>query len=230
MSTENSNLIYVSARASFPWLASPQEQVNDKGEKTYSYSTDLIFPANDPGVAKFMQAYAAIAADKWKENAQAAMQQINSDKRTRCFGAGDEKKSQKTFQVHPGYAGNVYITARNTSQPQIIDVDGRQIDPSNTLALRAAAAKIYGGCYVNAVIKPWPQANTKGIGIRCELVAIQFAKDGEAFGQGATADVSNMFGASVSAAPMGANPFAPVAAVPAMPAAPFGVPGVPSFM
>jgi hypothetical protein len=80
------------------------------------------------------------------------------------------------------------------------------------------------------VIKPWPQANTKGIGIRCELVAIQFAKDGEAFGQGATADVSNMFGASVSAAPMGANPFAPVAAAPAMPAAPFGVPGVPSFM
>ena len=72
MSTENSNLIYVSARASFPWLASPQEQVNKKtGEKTYSYSTDLIFPANDPSVAKFMQAYAAIAADKWKENAQA---------------------------------------------------------------------------------------------------------------------------------------------------------------
>ena len=128
MSTENSNLIYVSARASFPWLASPQEQVNDKGEKTYSYSTDLIFPANDPGVAKFMQAYATIAADKWKENAQAAMQQINSDKRTRCYGAGDEKKSQKTFQVHPGYAGNVYITARNTNQPQIIDADGRQID------------------------------------------------------------------------------------------------------
>ena len=229
MSTENSNLIYVSARASFPWLASPQEQVNDKGEKTYSYSTDLIFPPSDPGVAKFMQAYAAIAADKWKENAQAAMQQINSDKRTRCFGAGDEKKSQKTFQVHPGYAGNVYITARNTNQPQIIDVDGRQIDPSNTLALRAAAAKIYGGCYVNAVIKPWAQANTKGIGIRCELVAIQFAKDGEAFGAGAPADVSNMFGATAAAPAMPG--FAAVQApAPAMPAAPFGVPGMPSFM
>jgi len=39
-----------------------------------------------------------------------------------------------------------------------------------------------------------------------------------------------MFGASVAAAPTGANPFAPVAAAPLMPAAPFGVPGVPSFM
>lgn len=228
MSTDN--LIYVSARAAFPWLASPQEQTNDRGEKTHTYSCDLIFPPNDPGVAKFMQVYAAIAADKWKENAQAAMQQINSDKRTRCFGSGDEKKSQKTFQVHPGYAGNVYITARNTNQPQIIDVDGRRIDPNNTLALRAAAAKIYGGCYVNAVIKPWPQANSKGIGIRCELVAIQFAKDGEAFGAGTPADVSNMFGAS--AAPTATVPgFAAVQApAPAMPAAPFGVPGMPSFM
>jgi hypothetical protein len=228
--SDTSNLIFVSARASFPWIVSPQEQVNDKGEKTYSYSVDLIFPPNDPGVAKFMQAYAAIAQDKWKENAQAAMQQIHSDKRTRCYGMGDEKKSQKTFQIHPGYAGNSYITARNTNQPQIIDVDGKQIDPSNTLALRAVASKIYGGAYVNAVIKPWAQANTKGIGIRCELVAIQFAKDGEAFGAGAPADVSNMFGASVSAAPQGANPFAPQAPAAGMPAVPFGVPGIPSFM
>jgi hypothetical protein len=233
MSLDTSNLIFVSnARASFPWLVSPQEQTNDKGEKSYSYSCDLILSPNDPSLAKFMQIYAALAAEKWKENANAAMQQIHSDKRTRCYGQGDEKKSQKTFQVHPGYAGNSYITARHTNQPQIIDTDGKAIDPSNTLALRAVASKIYGGAYVNAVIKPWIQANTKGIGIRCELVAIQFSKDGEAFGAGAPADVSNMFSTTSQTpnfmAPTGAttNPFAP-----AQPAAPaFAMPGLPSFM
>ena len=228
MSLEQSNLIFVSnARASFPWIVSPQEQTNEKGEKTYSYSCDLILPPNDAAYTKFMQIYASLAADKWKENANAAMQQIHSDKRTRCYGIGDEKKSQKTFQVHPGYAGNVYITTRHSHQPQIIDVDGKAIDPTNTLALRAVASKIYGGAYVNAVIKPWIQQNTKGIGIRCELVAIQFAKDGEALGASAPADVSNMFGATAVDNPFGAVA-APAPAVNQMNA--FAMPGLPSFL
>lgn len=222
-----SEIIFVSnARASFPWIVSPQEQTNDKGEKTYSYSCDLILQPNDTALAKFMQRYATMAQDKWKENAQAAMAQIHSDKRTRCYGQGDEKKSQKTFQIHPGYAGNAYITARHTRQPQIIGLDGNPIDPNNAMELRSVASKIYGGCYVNAAIKPWIQQNTKGIGIRCELVAIQFAKDGDAFGEGITTDASNLFGAV--AAPATVPGFA-AAPQPAMPAAPFAVPGMPSF-
>ena len=233
-----SNLIYVTGRVSFPWIVDPQVKTNDKGEVQTSYNADLIFAPNDPGFQKFMQTYAAMAQEKWKENAQAAMQRIQADRKTRCYGAGEEKASQKTFQVHPGYAGNVYITTRSPRQPQIIRPDGIPVDPSNTMELRAVASKIYGGCYANAVIKPWLQQNNSGIGIRCDLIAIQFAGDGEAFGAGA-ADVTGMFG-SVAGAPA-ATGFAPVAA-PAMPAAPFpaaqaapaapqfGAPGVPSFM
>ncbi len=213
-----SNPIYISgARASFPWIASPQEQINDKGEKTYSYSCDLIIAPDDTGYRDFMAAYSALAADKWKENAQNAMNQIHTDKRTRCYGNGSEKVSQKTFTVHPGYAGNVYLTSRNSRQPQIFGADGKVIDPNNTMQLRAEAAKIYGGCYVNAVVKPWIQQNTKGIGIRCELMGIQFVKDGDPFGAGAAADLTSMFGAVAGA---------PVAAAPGvqMPAAPFQMP------
>jgi hypothetical protein len=226
-SAANQNLIYLTARCSFPNIIDPQTRVNDKGEPVSSYNCDLILPPSDPGFAKFMQTYAAMATEKWKENAQAAMQRIQMDRKTRCYGQGAEKVSAKTFQVHPGYQDMVFISARNPRQPQIIDVDGKPVDPTNTMLIRAVAAKVYGGCYVNVVIKPWLQQNAQGIGVRCDLVAIQFARDGEPFGA-APADVTGMFGQVAGAAPA---PVAPPAAMPAAPfpgagigAAPLGVP------
>ena len=73
-------------------------------------------------------------------------------------------------------------------------------------------------------MKPWVQQNKHGNGIRCDLVALQFAKDGEAFGEGA-ADASGMFGAVAGSAP--AFMQQPAAQ---MPAAPFGAPTLPSFL
>jgi len=237
------NLVYFpNARISFPWIVDPQTKTNDKGEVQTSYNCDIIVPPNDPNFAKFMQVYSQMAQEKWKENAQAAMQRIQMDRKTRCYGAGEEKVSAKTFQIHPGYAGNVYLSARSPRQPQIIDAQGRPLNPADTMQLRAEASKIYGGCYAAVVVKPWLQQNTSGIGVRCDLIAIQFKADGEAFGAGA-ADVTGLFGA-VQGAP--ATPFgaAPAAAAPQMPAAPFataapatpfatatfGAPGTPSFM
>lgn len=207
MTTQNQSFIFVSARASFPWIADPQVKTDDNGKVNKSYNIDLIFPVGDEGFNKFMVEYQRLAAEKWKENAGNAMQRIQMDRKTRCYGQGDEKVNTKTFAVHPGYAGNVFISARSPRQPQIIGADGRPVDPNNTLAIRTEASKIYGGCYVNAVIKPWLQQNNAGIGVRCDLIAIQFRADGEAFGAGAT-DVSGMFAQNTT-----------------MPAAPF-----PSFM
>jgi len=85
---------------------------------------------------------------------------------------------------------------------------------------------------VNAAIKPWPQDNKHGRGIRCDLIAVQFANDDTPFGEGAV-DASGMFGA-VAGAPAGMFASAPQGA-PAMPAAPFAaapanpVAGLPSF-
>jgi hypothetical protein len=109
----------------------------------------------------------------------------------------------------------------------MIQADGQPIDPTNTMAYQQLARKMYGGCRVNAAIKPWPQDNKHGRGIRCDLIAVQFAADDTPFGEGAV-DASGMFGA-VAGAPAGM--FAPAAApAPAMPAAPFGAPaGLPSF-
>ena len=215
-----SEIIFLSnVRLSFPHLAEPQKQVNEAtGATRISYNAEFIMPQDHAGFQQFMQRYGAIALDKWKEHAQAVMQMIQSDRKTRCFGRGEEKVNKKTFQPYDGYAGNVYITAGRDSQPQMIQADGTPVDPSNTMAYQQLARKMYGGCRVNAAVKPWSQDNKHGRGIRCDLIAVQFAADDTPFGEGAV-DASNLFGA-VAGAPAG---FGAVAApAPAM--------GLPPFM
>jgi hypothetical protein len=216
-----SDIIFLSnVRLSFPHLAEPQKQVNEAtGTTRISYNCEFIMPQEHAGFQQFMARYGALALDKWKEHAQAVMNMILQDRKTRCFGRGEEKVNRKTFQTYDGYAGNMFITAGRDSAPQMIQLDGTAIDPNNSMAYQTLARKMYGGCRVNAAVKPWPQDNKHGRGIRCDLIAVQFAADDTPFGEGA-ADASNLFGAVQQAAVPG---FA-ASAQPAMPAAPFGLP------
>lgn len=221
-----SEIIFLSnVRLSFPHLAEPQKQVNETtGATRISYNAEFIMPQDHAGFGQFMQRYGALALDKWKEHANTVMQMIQQDRKTRCYGRGEEKVNKKTFQPYDGYAGHVFITAGRDSQPQMIQADGTPIDPSNTMAYQQLARKMYGGCRVNVAVKPWLQDNKHGRGIRCDLIAIQFAADDTPFGEGAV-DASNLFGAV--AAPAGLPGFSAPAA--AMPAAPFPA-GLPPFM
>lgn len=204
-----SDVIYLSnVRLSFPHLAEPQKNVNaETGKERISYNCEFIMPQDHAGFTQFMQQFAALAAEKWKDHAQQVMQMIQSDRRLRCYGRGEEKVNKKTFQPYDGYAGNVYITAGRDSQPQIIQADGTPIDPNNTMAYQQLTRKMYGGCRVNAAVKPWLQENSYGRGVRCDLVAVQFAADDQPFGEGAV-DAAPLFGAvaGVTAAPAAVAP------------------------
>jgi hypothetical protein len=223
-----SEIIFLSnVRLSFPHLAEPQKQVNEQtGKERISYNCEFIMPQDHAGFGQFMRQYGELALEKWKEHAQTVMQMIQNDRKTRCYGRGEEKINKKTFQPYDGYAGNVFITAGRDQQPQMIQADGQPIDPANTMAYQQLARKLYGGCRVNAAIKPWLQDNKHGRGIRCDLIAVQFFQDDTAFGEG-NVDASSLFGAVAAPAMSG---FAPAPA--AMPAAPFpGAPaGLPPFM
>jgi hypothetical protein len=219
-----SDVIFLSGvRLSFPHLAEPQRQINElTGKERISYNCEFIMAQDHAGFGQFMAKYGAMSLEKWKEHANTVMQMIQGDRKTRCYGRGEEKVNKKTFQPYDGYAGNVFITAGRDSQPQVIQADGQAIDPTNSMAYQQLARKMYGGCRVNAAVKPWLQDNKHGRGIRCDLIAVQFAADDKPFGEGAV-DASNLFGA-VAGAPAGM--FSPTAAV--MPAAPFA--GLPSFL
>ena len=218
-----SEIIFLSnVRLSFPHLAEPQRQVNEQtGKERISYNCEFIMPQDHQGFQQFMQRYGALALDKWKEHANQVMQMIQADRKLRCYGKGEEKVNKKTFQPYDGYAGHVFITAGRDQQPQMIQADGTPVDAGNTMAYQQLARKMYGGCRVNAAVKPWLQENKHGRGIRCDLIAVQFAADDTAFGEGAV-DASGMFGA-VASAPAGMFGAAPqAAAAPAM--------GLPPFM
>ena len=204
-------------RLSFPHLADPQKQVNEQtGKERISYNCEFIMPTDHPGFAAFMKRYGDMALEKWKNHAQQVMALIQQDRKLRCFGRGEEKINKKTFQPYDGYAGMAYISAGRDQRPQMIKADGSAVDPNDTMQCLALARKLYGGCRVNAAIKPWLQENKHGRGVRCDLVAVQFAGDDTPFGEGAV-DASNLFGA-VQAAPTAA----PAPAAPDM--------GLPPFM
>lgn len=210
-----SDIIFLSSvRLSFPHLAEPQRQVNEQtGKERISYNCEFLMVQDHAGFAQFMHRYGAMALEKWKEHAQTVMGMIQNDRKTRCFGRGEDKVNKKTLTPYDGYAGNVFITAGRDSPPQVIQADGTPIDPTNTMQYQALTRKMYGGCRVNAAVKPWLQDNKYGRGVRCDLVAIQFAADDKPFGEGSV-DASAMFG-QVAGAPAGM--FAPAAAMPLPP-------------
>lgn len=199
-----SDIIFLSnVRLSFPHIAEPQKQVNaSTGKERISYNCELLMPQDHPGFQQFMTKYGEMALAKWAENAQTVMSMIQADRKLRCYGMGSEKINKKTFKPYDGYEGNVYITAGRDTQPQVIQADGSAIDPNNSMAYQQLTRKLYGGCRVNVAVKPWIQSNQYGNGVRCDLVAVQFAGDDTPFGEGAV-DASNLFG-SVAAAPAAA--------------------------
>ncbi len=225
-------------RLSFPHLAEPQKQRNEvTGKERISYNAEFILPQTHPGWQKTMEVYGKMITATFAEHAPTVMQMIQNDRKLRGFGAGAEKVNKKTFKPYDGYEGGMFITAGSERQPQIIQGDGTPVDPMNTMAVQQLARKLYGGCRVNAAIKPWVQKNQHGNGFRFDLVAVQFFKDDAPFGEGVV-DASGLFGAVQPAAGptasgatmpgfMGGAGFAPV---PPMPAAPFGAPTLPSFL
>lgn len=100
---------------------------------------------------------------------------VPSDKR--CLKDGDESD-------YDGYADHWSFKAASSKRPTVIDRDKTPIVEEDE--------KIYAGCYVNAVVDLWIQNNKFGKRVNANLYGIQFVKDGEPFGLGAT-DVSDDF-------------------------------------
>jgi hypothetical protein len=74
------------------------------------------------------------------------------------------------------YAGHWFMTSSTNRVPVVMRANKDEVfdEESNP---------IYAGCYVNAKVKLWAQNNTDGgKRVNAELVAIQFAKDGERIG------------------------------------------------
>lgn len=193
-------------RLSFPKLVTAEAPQGTPGAAK-KFGADFLMAPNHPDHARFMAEVGKVATAQWKENAGTVLQMIQNDRRNRCYGAGTEKIDKKTLKPYVGYGDAVYLTASSNEDrpPLMVRGDGTVVDNANTMERQQLARKLYGGCMVNVALRPWPQDNQFGRAIRCELVAVQFAADGEAFGE-APPDVSGMFGAvAAPAAPAAAT-------------------------
>ena len=66
------------------------------------------------------------------------------------------------------------------------------MDKIKSVPLTEDDNKLYPGCYVNVVITLWAQNNKFGKRINANLLAVQFVKDGNPFGE-ARVDVGSIF-------------------------------------
>lgn len=225
-------------RLSFPSIVEPQVQKDDKGaDKEPKYNAEFIMAPDHPAWPRYHQIVQLVAAAKWKDKAQLVLNSLQMERNKRKWGWGQEKFKKTTMEPYAGYTGMVFLGAASKLMPQIYDADGNLIPPSNTMMCKELARKMYGGCWVNAVIKPWCWDNKQGgSGVSNDFLAIQFLADDEPFGEGQS-DASDLMGATPAAAqaqPMGFGPpgmpgaTAPVTwVVPGHQAPPIGMPPAP---
>lgn len=93
-----------------------------------------------------------------------------------CLKDGD------TFE-YDGYAGHYSIKASSQKRPIVLNRDKSPLTEDDNI--------IYPGCYVNAIIDLWAQNNSWGKRINASLLGVQFAKDGEPFGDGSGASADD---------------------------------------
>lgn len=82
-----------------------------------------------------------------------------------CLRNGDDLS-------RPEYEGMFVLSTSSTDRPKLIGRNKQILNPEDN--------EVYSGCYANAKVSLWAQDNQYGRRINCNLIAIQFAKDGEA--------------------------------------------------
>ena len=149
-------LILKNVRLSYPHLFKAKS-VNDSAPK-YSAAFILDKVRDKDQIAAIQAAIENVKAEEKLK--------VDTDKL--CLKDGAAKEDVYGEDVY-------YVNASNDNRPQVVDRGRHPITEEDDV--------VYGGCYVNAVIRLWPQNNKWGRRINASLEAVQFVKDGERFGR-----------------------------------------------
>lgn len=153
-------------RASYPHLDQPWAQ--DEGAKK-SFSVTSLMDKTTHKAAKDL--CVKVINDILKTN---KVNKIGADKKFIRDGDLTGKDENEGMWV---------VSARESRRPSVRDGSGQ------VLATDEIANAIYAGCYITVLIRPWYQDDPKwGKRVNCGLVAVQFRRDGEPFGEGRISD------------------------------------------
>lgn len=151
--------------------------------------TPIIVPGGD-NARKVEEAIVAVAKEKWGDNWREIYNEFADDQKG--LRKGDSKRSQ-SGETYDGFAGNLFVTARNTNRPGVFS-------RAATPVVEGDDGAPYSGCYGNVEIDVWAlkkQGVKKRIVI--DLLGAQKTRDGDAFGAGSAPSKASAF-ANLSAA------------------------------
>lgn len=146
-------------RLSFPSLF---QQASFGGESTGKYEATFVLDKveHKDVIEQIKATMNSIQKDTIKAK-------VSADKL--CLKDGDESGREE-------FAGCYTIKASTKKRPLVIDRDRSPITEDDN--------KVYAGCYVNAIFSLWGQNNQYGKRVNAQLDGVQFARDGEPFGDG----------------------------------------------
>lgn len=191
---KNSEPFMISGRLGFASILVPKASKQNK--ERLNYRAALILPNGSEQVVRLMERIEKQVIGFFGKTAKPEWAKIKSEKIKRCFADGNDIFDNEG-NVTEGFADTLIYTAlgRENRPPVIFDDVGNAVKPSDKAQWQQEARKFYRGCYVNMVSKIWIQDGVNS-GVRSELIAIQFDKDGDRLSSdGEAPDVSSLFGA-----------------------------------
>lgn len=152
-------------RLSFAKLFKPE--AFEAGQTPKFQATFLLDPSNAEHKALVASVHGAA-----KKLIEEAGFKVSDFEVAHTFGMADKHPKKSKYD---GYQGMFYVSGSNTVRPTVVD---RRLNPVAEGDKNAP----YSGCYVNGTVTLWLQNNRYGKKINCNLRAVQFVKDGQAFG------------------------------------------------
>lgn len=169
-------VILKNVRISFPDLFKPGKPMNEGDAAKYGCQS-IIAPGSEAEAAAkaaMMQTAQETFGPNWKAIVGAM------EKTKKCLRSGNDNLD-KDGNIREGYADHMYLVARNKAKPAL--VGGKK--PDGTFHYYTEAdGKPYGGCFANVKvdIKAMKAKEKIPNQIYASLLAVQFVRDGEAFG------------------------------------------------
>ena len=172
-------------RLSFPDIFTAKAY---EGQGPLKYRASFLFEPNGENHKTVLAAMNAVAKEAWKDKAKQVLANADDDSKLRFLVNGDKK-------AYDGYAGMLCVSAtrdQTKGRPLVLDKNPKLPNGDDNVLVETDG-RPYAGCYVNATIELWPQDNKFGKTIRAQLLAVQFAKDGDAFGAGSAKGSADEF-------------------------------------
>ena len=157
--TARRDVILKDVRLSFPQLWEPRAFREDQKPR---YEASFILDVDDPQIEGIEAAIEEVKEEQWPKGAPRRLEV--------CLKDGEEKD-------YDGYGpGVMFVSSASYNKPAVVDRRKRDLTERDGIP--------YGGCFVNCHITIWAQDNQFGKRVNAGLVAVQFLRDGPAFGAG----------------------------------------------